>query len=231
MPRIARVIAPGFPHHIIQRGNNRQDVFFTDDDRRFYLQTLLKQARTYGLTVNGYCLMTNHVHLIATPRKPESLAKAIGRTHLVYAQYVNRLHGRSGHFWQNRFFSCPMDEAHLMAAMRYVERNPVRAKLCRAPWRYGWSSAAAHCGEREDATGLLDLAWWKAFATPGRWKASLRRADEEAEIKKVRQRTRLGRPLGGDRFIAKLESKLNRRLRVPPRGRPRRPSKRKRKES
>jgi len=149
MPRIARIVIPGCPHHITQRGNNRQDVFFVDDDRQRYLAILAAQAERFGLTVQGYCLMTNHVHLIATPREPESLAKAVGRTHWLYTQYVNRLHGRSGHLWQNRFYSCALDEPHFYAAMIYVERNPVRARLVRRAWRYPWSSAAAHCDGRD----------------------------------------------------------------------------------
>ncbi len=127
-----------------QRGNNRQDVFFVDDDRRAYLDVLGEQAERFGLRVLGYCLMTNHVHLIVAPEREESLAKAVGRTHWLYTQAVNRLHGRSGHLWQNRFHSCPLDAAHTWAALRYVDRNPVRARLVRRAWRYEWSSAAAH---------------------------------------------------------------------------------------
>ncbi len=145
MPRVARIVIPGFPHHITQRGNNRQDVFFVEDDRRVYLQTLFGQALRFGLDIEGYCLMTNHVHLIATPRRPDSLAKALGRAHYLYTLYVNRLHGRNGHLWQNRFFSCALDEGHYWTAMTYVELNAVRAGLARTAWRYEWSSAAAHC--------------------------------------------------------------------------------------
>src|SRR4030042_765949 len=129
MPRLARMVIPGVPHHITQRGNNRQDVFFVDDDRRVYLSLLQEPSRRYGLQLLGYCLMSNHVHLIATPARDDSLAKAVGRGHWLYTQYVNRLHGRSGHLWQNRFYSCALDEEHLVAARAYAERNPVRAKL------------------------------------------------------------------------------------------------------
>jgi putative transposase len=146
MPRVARIVIPGLPDHITQRGNNRQDVFFVDDDRRTYLALLKEQSERFGLAVVGYCLMGNHVHLIATPSAEGSLARAVGRTHFLYTQYVNRLHGRSGHLWQNRFYSCPLDGPHLWSAMCYVERNPVRAKLGRVAWSYAWSSAAAHTG-------------------------------------------------------------------------------------
>jgi len=233
MPRVARVVAPGLPHHITQRGNNRQDVFFTDEDRRAYMRLLLEESKKHGLKVHGYCLMTNHIHLIAVPSGAasasggggggggtEALAGALGRTHFRYAQYVNRLHGRSGHLWQNRFFSCTLGESHLMAAMRYVERNPVRAGMVKAPWRYAWSSAAAHCGGA-DETGLLDLAWWAGFAPPDRWRSMLRAGeDDDVNDGEIRAQTRTGRPLGSDRFIAKLEAKLGRRLRRPPMGRP-----------
>jgi len=131
VPRLARIVLPGVPHHITQRGNNRQDVFFVDDDRRAYLDLLGQHAERFGLKVLGYCLMANHVHLIATPSAEESLAKAVGRTHFGYTQYVNRHHRRSGHLWQNRFYSCALDEVHLWRAMRYTERNPVRGKLVR----------------------------------------------------------------------------------------------------
>ncbi|KPJ53893.1 MAG: transposase, partial [Planctomycetes bacterium DG_58] len=144
MTRIARVAIPDVVYHITQRGNNRQDVFFVEDDRRVYLELLAEESDRYALRVLGYCLMTNHIHLVAVPQTKHSLAKAVGRTHWRYTRYVNGLHRRSGHLWQNRFFSCGLDEKHTVAAMRYVEQNPVRAKIVRKPWRYAWSSSAAH---------------------------------------------------------------------------------------
>ena len=129
MPRVARIVIADVAHHITQRGNNRQDVFFVDEDRQVYLDLLQVQCQRYGFTATGYCLMTNHVHLIGTPAREASLAKAIGRTHFLYIQYINRLHRRSGHLWQNRFYSCPMDAAHALQALCYVELNPVRAGM------------------------------------------------------------------------------------------------------
>ena len=105
MPRIARIVIPDCPHHIVQRGNNRQDVFFVDDDREAYLGILKYQADRYGLVVHAYCLMTNHIHIVATPSRADSLANAIGRTHWLYSQTINRLHGRRGHLWESRFYS------------------------------------------------------------------------------------------------------------------------------
>ena len=149
MPRLARTVAVGCAHHITQRGNNRQDVFFVDDDRRVYLELLGEQAEKYGLQIEGYCLMSNHVHLVAVPKAEEALAKAVGRTHFRYTQYINRFHKRNGHLWQGRFYSCALDTRHFWLALKYIERNPVRVRLCRKPWRYEWSSAAAHVDERE----------------------------------------------------------------------------------
>ena len=224
MARVARVIVPGLPHHITQRGNNRQDVFFTDDDRRWYLRTLRQQSQGFGLRIVGYCLMTNHVHLLAVPRVKDSLAKALGTTHLLYTRLINRLHGRSGHLWQNRFYSCPMDVSHERAALRYVERNPVRARLVRLAWRYPWSSAAAHCGEA-DRSGLLDVAVWRRRYNPDAWRAILKQVEDEQMIQRIRSQTFNGRPLAGDHFVAKLEAKLHRRLRPARMGRPSKPKK------
>ena len=131
------------PHHVVQRGNNRQDVFFVDDDRKVYLSFLQEEAGRSGLEVLGYCLMADYVHLVGRPEAEDSLGKAVGRTHFRYTQYINRFHGRSGHLWQGRFGSCALDEAHYWAALRYVERNPVRARLVGQAWLYPWSSAAA----------------------------------------------------------------------------------------
>jgi putative transposase len=218
MARFARIVMPGVPCHITQRGNNQQDVFFVDDDRRVYLELLQKSAQQFGLAVHGYCLMANHVHLVATPVREDSLAKAVGRTHLAYAQYVNRLHGRSGHLWQNRFYSCLLDKDHYWAALRYIERNPVRARLVRLPWRYPWSSAAVHTG-RADPTGLLEAPEWRRERSPKEWEGDLRGTDDEEMVRMLRIRTQTGRPLASDRFMSKVEAFLGRRVRPLPVGR------------
>ena len=144
MARMARVVAAGVPHHITQRGNNRQDIFLLDDDRRFYLDTLRERSQRYGVTLLGYCLMTNHVHLVAIPERPDSLARALGQSHSRYAQRFNRRYGRSGHLWQNRFYSCPLGRTHLVRALLYGDLNPVRAGLVGRAEEYPWSSARAH---------------------------------------------------------------------------------------
>ena len=219
MPRLARIVLKDIAHHITQRGNNRQDVFFVDDDRRVYLEILKKQSARFGLDVLGYCLMTNHVHIIAVPRNDTALAKAIGRTHYLYTQYVNRFHNRSGHLWQNRFYSCPMDNRHLFKAMQYVETNPVRAGIVRKPWRYPYSSAAGHVANT-DPTELLDMKWWRAKSKHFDWKAALEKQMEKSQLDNIRLCTSRGRPLATDSFISKIEKIAGRRLRPLPVGRP-----------
>ena len=167
----------------------------------------------------GYCLMTNHVHLIAVPRKKDALAKAVGRTHWLYAQYVNRLHKRSGHLWQNRFYSNPMDEEHCLLAMRYMERNPIRAGICRIARNYAWSSAAAHCGGK-DAGGLLDAKGWRALAERLDWEAKLSVDLPAEERERLQRHVRTGRPLAGDGWLSKVELAVGRRLRPLAVGRP-----------
>lgn len=220
MPRVARIVIPDLPHHVTQRGNNRQDVFFTDDDYRVYLGILRRQSARYGLEVMGFCLMPNHIHLVAVPATHESLAKAVGRSHWLYAQYINKRHGRSGHLWQNRFFSCPLGERHAYAALAYVDRNPVRARLERRAWAYPWSSAAAHIG-RGDTSGLLDPRVCRRLADAMDWESVLRRREDPETLTNVRGFTRRGRPLVSDTFLSKLERALGRRLRPLPVGRPR----------
>jgi putative transposase len=223
MPRTARIVVPGMAHHVTQRGNNRQDVFFVDDDHRAYLKILAEQCRRYGVTILAYCLMTNHVHLIVMPARAEALAKAIGRTHWLYSRYINRMHRRSGHAWQNRFYSCPLDDEHVVIATRYAERNPLRAGICRLARRYRWSSAAVHCGAERDELGLLDLKTWRKLAAGLDWDEQLGAPLEDRELAGVRRATHTGRPLASDGLISKLEHKLGRRLRPLPVGRPRKP--------
>lgn len=209
----------GCAHHITQRGNNRQDVFFVDDDRRVYLELLRGQAVRYGLDIVGYCLMGNHVHIVAIPQAEDSLAKAVGRAHFRYTQYINRFHKRCGHLWQGRFYSCALDERHFWLAMRYVELNPVRARLCRKAWRYEWSSAAAHMDDKARSE-LLDLSRWYDMISDEQWRKELNAGIDETELGRLRVNTHTGRPLGSDSFLSKLETLLGRRVRPLPVGRP-----------
>jgi putative transposase len=213
MARMARVVVPGLWHHITQRGNRRETVFFDDRDRAMYLQLLAQHCRRCSLRVVGYCLMGNHVHLIAIPPAETALAKSLGRAHVDYARWLNLRHGQTGHVWQNRFFSCPMDEGHQWEALRYVECNPVRAGLVSDAPDWPWSSAAAHTGGT-DRSGLLDVAeWWQRW-TPGAWREALESGIADAALwDRIRDATRSGRPAAGEEFVKRLEAERGRRLR------------------
>ena len=148
MARIARVVAPGMPHHVIQRGVRRMDVFFSDDDRNAYLELLAEQGERFGVRYLAWCLMDNHVHLIAIPDKEPSRARGIGEAHRRYTRRVNFREGWRGYLFQGRFHSFPLEGGYLLAAVRYVLRNPVRAGIARSPWDYHWSSAKWFVGEK-----------------------------------------------------------------------------------
>ena len=162
MPSLSRVVLPGYVHHVTQGGVRRGDIFFTDADRALYLHHMSEQTAEHGVRILCYCLMTNHVHLLAVPAAPADLARAIGEAHRRYTLHVNRRAGASGYLFQGRFASCPLDERHLSAAARHVLLNPVRAHLVERAVEYRWSSAAFHAGEvshdvlveRNDLLGL-----------------------------------------------------------------------------
>ena len=218
MGRIARVVIPGLAHHVTQRGNRQQNVFLSDDHRRVYLKTLGKHCEKYGLRILGYCLMTNHVHLVAVPLREDSLAKGLGRTHNDYARWFNVTQGQSGHLWQNRFFSCPLEDRHLWEALRYVELNPVRAHLVARPEEWRWSSAGAHLG-RPDESGLLSMESWREQYDERRWREVLEMGVGAAELEqRIREATRTGRPFGSETFVERLEEQTGRRLRPQRRG-------------
>jgi putative transposase len=173
VPRIARVVAVGAPHHVTQRGNNRQQVFYSDSRRRSYLALLAEQAARHELRVLGYRLMPNHVHVVVVPERVDSMAKGFGRTHNIYSRYLNSVRRRSGHLWQNRFFSAPLGREHLGRALRYVDMNPVRAQLVESASDYPWSSARAHAPGR-DPWGLLDHDLWREICPLRDWEGVLR---------------------------------------------------------
>ena len=221
MPRTARIVIPDFPYHITQRGNYRQDVFEDDEDRVSYLSWINDYSKKYKLSIVAYCLMDNHVHFIAIPRKDDSLAKVFSISHMRYSQYFNKKKKASGHLWQGRFYSCVMDDDYLVTALRYVERNPVRAGIVRKPWQWKWSSAGEHVGQRngiidiENITTLIDTS-------DEEWKDYIDLAENREEVENIRKHTLLGRPLGTEDFIAKLGKRLGKVLSVLPRGRPKR---------
>ncbi len=208
MARLARVVVPGIPHHVTQRGNRGLETFFEEEDYRAYIDLLAEYCGKAGVAVWGYCLMPNHVHLIMVPEEPDGLRAALGETHRRYTRRVNARQGWRGHLWQERFHSFPMDEPHLLAAARYVELNPVRARLAKRPDTWKWSSAAAHLAGRDD--GLATVA--PLLERAGDWKAFLDGGLDDRSLELLRGHERTGRPLGDADFIAGLESRLGRAL-------------------
>jgi len=212
MSRQARVVAEAVPHHATQRGNNRQDIFFTDEDRLFYLETVRQKSEQFGLSILGDCLMTNHVHVVAVPRRADSLAKALGQTHWRYAMRFNRLHRRSGHLWQNRFYSCPLGPSRLATALAYVDLNPVRARLVECAEDYPWSSARSHITGSDEHSAVDDWAWSECGLQDD-WRAILASGSAEADDIALRVATYSGIPFGQAVFIDGLEGAFGRRLR------------------
>jgi putative transposase len=214
MSRIARVVVPNFPHHIIQRGNRRQNVFFRDADKDYYLNLLRKHGRQEGVTYLAYCLMDNHVHLIAVPSTSECLTACLGVIHWKYALAINLREDWKGHLWQDRYLSYPLSEAHLYNAVRYIELNPVRAEIVSRPEDYIWSSARAHIRKKPDkivsgSACFFDIKDWALF---------LADPVPETEVKLFKKHAYTGRPLGDDAFIEKLEKITGRMLRENKRG-------------
>ncbi len=209
---IARVVAVGAPHHVTQRGNNRQKVFFSAAGRRIYLSLLGSHCGRWELTLLGYCLMPHHVHLVAVPEQWQSLAKAIGRTNYDYAVYLNGRRRRSGHVWQNRFYSTSLSRDHLVAALRYVDLNPLRARLVVEAVSYEWSSAASHLSGKDPAGRLDQEAWREVCPLNERGEVLAAAAPDEQLAERLRQATRTGRPLGSWEFISALEGRLQRAL-------------------
>lgn len=209
MARIARVVVPGFPHHIIQRGNRRQQTFFCDDDYRAYLELMSHWCRRSGVEIWAYCLMPNHIHLIGVPVNEEGLHKAIGEAHRRYTRRINFREGWRGFLWQGRFKSYPMGEPYVLAAARYIERNPVRAKLVEEAWEYPWSSARAHVQGEDDC--LVKVR--PMLGMVGDWKEFLGGEATADEVRQLRKHERTGRPLGEGQFIGQLEQLTGRVLR------------------
>lgn len=216
MTRAARIVVPGYPHHVTQRGNRRMPVFFDDNDYRAYMAFLSEWCAKAGTEIWAYCLMPNHVHLILVPSHEDGLRAALSETHRRYASRVNKREDWSGHLWQGRFSSFPMDEAHLLACARYVELNPVRAKLARTPGAWKWSSAKAHLSGKDDE--LVKVAPLAKLAPD--WKAFLSGGIEEKTLEAVRASERSGHPLGGKAFFKRLEKSLGRSVEPGKRGRP-----------
>jgi len=206
MARIARFVVPGLPHHVTQRGNRRERVFFGDEDYDLYRDLLSSQCRRQGIAVWAYCLMPNHVHLILVPDREEALGRALGETHRRYSSVVNARLRVTGHLFQSRFGSAVMDEEHLMAA-RYVAVNPVRARLVARAEDWRWSSVRAHLAGRDD--GLVSVA--PLIDRCGGRFSDLLDAPVSAEaVSALRAAETIGHPLGSASFLDRLAAATGR---------------------
>jgi len=217
MPRISRAVAIGYPHHITQRGNYRQAVFNSDEDFNKYLQLLKKYSEKYALKIWAYCLMSNHVHFVAVPMNGDSLAKTFNTLHMMYSRYFNQKSGANGHLWQGRFFSCVLNEPHVYAAVRYVENNPVRAKMIDKPEDYKWSSARFHVYKHPDSV-LAEGCY--LTETVKDWREYLNEKGDPHMTATLIQRTKTGRPCGDETFTGIIEGITGRRLTALSVGRP-----------
>jgi putative transposase len=175
-----------------------------------YLSLLRRELADSGARVLAWCLMTNHVHLVVVPEREDSLAVLMRRVHGRYAQYLNTRRGRSGHLWQQRYYSCPLSDSHHWMAIRYVEQNPCRALMAGAPEEYRWSSAAAHLGLAKDASGVLDLRYWEQAGGAETWREIHGSAEDAGQIVLLRRCTYAGRPYGEAEFVEQMEQQFHR---------------------
>jgi len=218
MARLARVVAPGYPHHVTQRGNRRQRVFFSQGDYAAYLELMAEWCGKCGVEVWAYCLMPNHVHLVVVPTTADGLRRGIGEAHRRYTRRINFRKGWRGHLWQGRFASFVMDEDYLLQAVRYVEINPVRAGLASKADAWPWSSAAAHAAGRDDALVKVGPVRRRVLEHWPDWRRYLLGSSAEDLPTAMHRHEATGRPLGGRRFLEKLESLLGRPLLLRKRG-------------
>ena len=216
MARLARVVVPGYPHHITQRGNRRQQTFFCDEDYEAYISLMSEWCGRLGVEIWFYCLMPNHIHLIAVPQSEDGLRRAIGEAHRRYTRRINFREGWRGHLWQGRFSSFVMDNKYLLTAVRYLAMNPVKAGLSKRPEQYRWSSTAAYLSGKDDplvkVCGLHDMM--------DDWSEFFKEGVDSLLAEKMRKHEQTGRPLGSDNFVVKLEKILDRMLRPRKAGRP-----------
>ncbi len=219
MPRVGRIVVEGYPHHVVQRGNNRESVFFDEKDRREYLNLLQKYTQKWGCPVLAYCLMPNHVHLLVIPERENSLSKTMQGIALCYTQYINKKYHKSGRLWESRYYSCAVDRENcLWMVARYIEQNPKRAGLVQREEGYFYSSARAHITEVPDR-----VLGGRIFEEEGRseYIGFLSGALNDDEIEKIRSCTRTSLPFGNEIFVKAIGQGLGRDLERKPRGRPR----------
>ena len=226
MPRNARIVVPNTPHHIVQRGHNKQVVFAGDDDYQYYLENLFEWKEQLNCKVYAWCLMTNHIHLIINPgNEIDSLAKLMKRLAGKQTRYVNRLEKRTGSLWEGRYKSSPVEtDAYLLACCRYVELNPVRAKMVEKPEDYRWSSYKEKTGLKEVKNIDIDPCYLSLGETPEqrmtRYKQWVETDVTEYELKSIREAMQRGQPTGSLLFAESIENKLGIRLSLNKPGRP-----------
>jgi putative transposase len=221
MPRAARVVLPGYLYHVTQRGNNRQFVFHEKNDYVLYLKHVEKYRDKYDVKIYAFCIMGNHVHFIIRPKKIDSMAKMFRGVNMRYAQYYQKKMEVSGHVWQGRYFSCLLSGSHIKESIRYVELNPVRAKMVEKAWQYPWSSARAHLGKPYN---WIQLEQIEDILKVENYKAYLQGKEDEDFLKRVREMTKKNLALGSSEFIVKLEGLLGRSV-SPKMGRPKKTGK------
>jgi len=213
MARIARVVVPGQPHHLMQTGVRSIAIFRHDGDRKTYVQFLAEEADALDVEVLAYCLLRKQLNLVLLPKDAEGLSRAVGNAHRRFTRMRNFAEGVRGYLFQGRFSSCALDERHLLAAVRYVETLPVRERSAKKPEEFPWSSARFHLGLRKTDPLVKDR---KLRGLVRNWRPFLREEDPDAE-KTLDVCTRTGRPAGSTEFIARAEQLVGRRLR---RGKP-----------
>ena len=214
MARLARLVLPGIPHHITQRGNRREQTFFQDGDYGLYRRLVAEAAGKAGVEIWCYCLMPNHVHMIAVPSDADGLRRTFADAHRRYTSHINIRNRWTGHLWQGRFGAVAMDEAHLAHAMRYVSLNPVRAGLVPRAEDWAWSSVRAHVAGRDD--GLVRVA--PALDRYGDFASFLGTGEKDDGWHALRRSETTGRPLGDAGWIAGLEAQTGRKLAAGRRG-------------
>jgi len=200
MARVSRIVIPNIPHHVTQRGVRSMNIFFKDEDYMYYKELLLNQCKEHQLEVISYCLMTNHVHLIVIPKTIESLSRAIGETHRLYTRKINFEQKVKGHLFQERFFSTPLDDEYFLNALRYVEQNPVKARMVKHAWNYKYSSVKYRIKEiKED----MLLSNYKMINEIKDYKVFL---EENTDSRFVREKTHTGKPCGNKMFYEKIKA-------------------------
>jgi len=220
MPRFARLVGPGLPHHIVQRGNNRQTIFFDDNDRLLYLDFLEKYCDECACAINAYCLMLNHVHMVLIPEYGNSLAKAMQKISMRYAQYINKKYRRTGRLWECRYYSSIVQkDAYLWAVCRYVERNPVRAKMVDLPEEFTWSSAGREYQIIPKRYNFITPIWHDEHEKEA-YINYRNMPDDDDALKRIRESSHQGKPIGQDEFIQYIANRAGIELILRPRGRP-----------